>query len=92
VLDEMVNVLADAPGIPVEIGGHTDARGPAIFNQTLSQRRARACLRYLAQKGVAAQRLSSKGYGSTKPLADNNTPEGQQRNRRIEFTVQKVGK
>jgi OOP family OmpA-OmpF porin len=70
VLDEMVNVLANAPGLPVEIGGHTDARGPAIFNQTLSQRRARACLRYLAQKGVAAHRLSSKGYGSTKPLAD----------------------
>ena len=92
VLDEMVKVLGDAPGIPVEIGGHTDSRGNPALNDNLSQRRARTCLRYLAQKGVDARRLSSKGFGSSKPLADNNTTEGQQRNRRIEFTVLKEGK
>lgn len=92
VLDEMVKVLGDAPGIPVEIGGHTDSRGNPATNDNLSQRRARTCLRYLADKGVDARRLSAKGFGSSKPIADNNTTEGQQRNRRIEFTVLKEGK
>ena len=92
VLDEMVKVLSEAPGIPVEVSGHTDARGDAALNENLSQRRARTCLRYLAQKGVAARRLSSQGYGSSKPIADNDTAEGQQRNRRIEFTVLNEGK
>ncbi len=92
VLDEMVRVLSEAPGIPVEVSGHTDARGNAALNENLSQRRARTCLRYLAQKGVDARRMSSRGYGSSKPIADNNVSEGQQRNRRIEFTVLKEGK
>lgn len=92
VLDQMVSVLAQVPGIPVEIGGHTDSRGNAAANLNLSQRRARTCLQYLGEKGVDAKRLSSKGYGSIKPIADNNTPEGLQRNRRIEFTVLKEGK
>lgn len=92
VLDEMVKVLAEVPGIPVEIGGHTDSRGNAASNLNLSQRRARTCLQYLSEKGVDAKRLSSKGYGATKPVADNNTPEGLQRNRRIEFNLQKEGK
>jgi OOP family OmpA-OmpF porin len=92
VLDDMVRVLAEVPGLPVEISGHTDASGNAASNQNLSQRRARTCLQYLVQKGVAVNRLSAKGYGAAKPLADNNTPEGKQRNRRIEFTVLKEGK
>lgn len=92
VLDQMVKVLAEVPGVPVEIGGHTDSRGNASANMSLSQRRARTCQQYLSEKGVDAKRLSSKGYGSTKPIADNNTPEGLQRNRRIEFTVQKEAK
>ncbi len=92
VLNEMVKVLNEVPGIPVEIGGHTDARGDAALNENLSRQRARACLQYLVQKGVNARRLSSDGYGSSKPLADNNTAEGQQRNRRIEFTVLSEGK
>ncbi len=92
VLDDMVKVLAEVPGIPVEVSGHTDASGQAALNENLSQRRARTCLRYLVQKGVAAHRLSAKGYGAAKPIADNNTPDGKQRNRRIEFTVLKEGK
>ncbi len=92
VLGEMVKVLGEAPGIPVEVSGHTDARGNPALNENLSQRRARTCLRYLAQKGVDARRLSSNGYGANKPIADNNTSEGQQRNRRIEFTVLREGK
>ncbi len=92
VLDEMAQALGAVPGIPVEIGGHTDARGNAALNESLSQRRARTCVRYLAEKGVDAKRLTATGYGSSKPIADNNTPDGQQRNRRIEFTVLKERK
>lgn len=92
ILDQMVQVLEQVPGIPVEVGGHTDARGPAAFNLDLSRRRAAACRQYLMGKGVPSSRLSAKGYGASKPVADNETPEGQQKNRRIEFTVVKEAK
>lgn len=92
ILDQMVQVLAQVPGVPVEVSGHTDARGAAAMNMDLSQRRAAACRKYLMEKGVAGERLSAKGYGANKPVADNNTPEGLQKNRRIEFTVVKEAK
>ncbi len=92
ILDQMVQVLGQVPGIPVEVSGHTDARGAAAMNVDLSQRRAAACRKYLIEKGVAGERLSAKGYGANKPIADNNTPEGLQKNRRIEFTVVKEAK
>lgn len=91
-LDQLAAVLAQTPGVPVEIGGHTDARGSETGNQRLSQRRAEACRAYLMTQGVAGQRLTSKGYGEAKPVADNQTEEGRQRNRRTEFTVLKEGK
>ena len=92
ILDQMVQVLGQVPGVPVEVSGHTDARGSAVMNLDLSQRRAAACRKYLMEKGVAGERLSAKGYGAKKPVADNNTPEGLQKNRRIEFTVVKEAK
>lgn len=92
VLDQMVTVFSQIPGIPVEIGGHTDSRGAAKQNLSLSQRRAEACRKYLTEHGVAANRLAAKGYGSTKLIAKEDTPEGLQRNRRTEFTVLKEGK
>lgn len=92
VLDQMILVFGQIPGIPVEVGGHTDSRGAAKQNLTLSQRRAEACLKYLTEHGVAANRLMAKGYGSTKPVAKEDTPEGLQRNRRTEFTVMKEAK
>ncbi len=92
VLDQMTSVFGQIPGIPVEVGGHTDSRGAAKQNLTLSQRRAEACVKYLTEHGVAANRLTAKGYGSTKPVAKEDTPEGLQRNRRTEFTVLKEAK
>lgn len=92
VLDQMVSVFAQIPGIPVEVGGHTDSRGAAKSNLSLSQRRAEACLKYLTEHGVAANRLTAKGYGATKLVAKEDTPEGLQRNRRTEFTVLKEAK
>ena len=92
VLEQMIAVFGQLPGVPVEIGGHTDSRGAAKQNLSLSQRRAEACLKYLAEHGVATNRLTARGYGSTKTVAKEDTPEGLQRNRRTEFTVMKEAK
>jgi succinyl-CoA synthetase beta subunit len=71
-----------------EIGGHTDNVGVAAANLSLSQERALSVVAYLAAKGVSKDVLTAKGYGDTKPVADNATDEGKQRNRRVEFVAQ----
>ena len=91
-LEDMVKVLAQVPGVPVEVGGHTDSTGNASSNLSLSQRRAAACRKYLSEHGVAADRMSAKGYGATKPIAGNNNAEEKARNRRTEFLVVKEAK
>lgn len=73
----------------VEISGHTDSTGAEAFNLELSRRRAETVKAYLVGKGVNPGRLTTAGYGETRPLADNNTPEGRSKNRRVEFTVLK---
>ncbi len=70
--------------VDIEIAGHTDNVGNADDNQKLSQQRAEAVKNYLISKGIAAKRLVAKGYGSSRPIADNATDEGRQRNRRTE--------
>lgn len=87
-LDQLVPVLQEDKTTKVEVAGHTDNQGDDGFNMRLSDARATATLNYLVGKGITATRLSSKGYGSSKPIADNATPEGQQKNRRIDFYVQ----
>ena len=87
VLDTAAQGILAGPAVQIEIGGHTDSTGPAAQNQALSLQRAQAVRTYLIQKGVPAARLTAVGYGATKPIADNATPEGRARNRRIEFTV-----
>ena len=89
VLDEVGKILADWPQLRVEIGGHTDTRGAAAFNETLSGARAQAVLDYLLQKypGLAASQYSVKGYGETQPVADDKTEAGKAQNRRVEFKV-----
>jgi OmpA-OmpF porin, OOP family len=79
--------FAAFPNINIEVGGHTDNVGQASANQALSQSRAQAVLDYLVSKGVDATRLTAKGYGATKPIADNKTEIARATNRRIEFTV-----
>ena len=86
-LDRVASVLVDCPEQRVEIGGHTDSAGDADVNQKVSEARALAVVRYLIQTGIAEARLTAVGYGEARPVADNSTPEGRRRNRRIEFRV-----
>ncbi|MBI1838574.1 MAG: OmpA family protein [Flavobacteriia bacterium] len=86
-LDRLVKLMKDVPTLKIEISGHTDNTGSANINETLSQQRAEAVVTYLASKGVAANRMVAKGYGSSKPIAPNTTDEGKQQNRRTEFEI-----
>ncbi len=92
ILDKIAQILSAGGDIPVEISGHTDADGDPKLNLELSKRRAAAVKRYLVSKGIADSRLSDAGFGSNKPVADNSTPDGKARNRRIEFHVAAGGK
>lgn len=87
ILDEVAGALARRPDIKVEIGGHTDAKGSVAYNKKLSDRRAAAVRAYLAGKGVAAERMTSTGYGKIVAIASNDTDEGRALNRRVELTV-----
>ncbi|MET0968483.1 MAG: OmpA family protein [Tardiphaga sp.] len=86
-LDRLVEIAMRCPATPVEIAGHTDADGDAAFNQSLSEKRALAIQDYLVRAGLSADRFSTIGYGSTQPIAANDTDEGRTANRRIEFQV-----
>ena len=86
-LDQVVTILKNNPNHRANIAGHTDSQGSAPKNLTLSAARAKTCLDYLASKGIAATRLTSSGEGDTVPVADNKTPEGRARNRRVEFKL-----
>lgn len=84
-LNAIMKYLNETPGTRFEIGGHTDADGSDASNLTLSQKRADAVKTQLVSMGVEAGRLTAKGYGKTKPVADNATFEGKAQNRRVEF-------
>lgn len=86
-LDRLVKLMKDVPSLKIEISGHTDNTGSATFNETLSQDRAQAVVTYLTTKGIPASRMTAKGYGSSRPVATNNTDDGRQQNRRTEFEI-----
>lgn len=86
-LERLVQLMKDVPSLKIEISGHTDNTGSATLNETLSQQRAEAVVSYLTQKGVSASRMTAKGYGSSKPIASNNSEDGKQQNRRTEFEI-----
>jgi OOP family OmpA-OmpF porin len=87
-LDRDGMLLKENPHIKVEIGGHTDNIGSERANQMLSLKRAESVKKYLMDKfNISGDRLMVKGYGSTKPIADNATKEGRAKNRRVEFKV-----
>ena len=85
-LNEAVLILKENPEIKVEIDGHTDNRGSAAYNMNLSERRAKAVMKYFVDNGVEAERLTTKGFGLTQPAASNDTEQGRARNRRVELT------
>lgn len=86
-LDRLVKLLNDVSSLKIEISGHTDNVGSESLNSSLSQDRAQAVVDYLAQKGIDKSRLVAKGYGSTFPIASNNSSSGRQQNRRTEFKI-----
>jgi outer membrane protein OmpA-like peptidoglycan-associated protein len=88
VLDAVRSTLADNPKIArVRIEGHTDDRGDDASNLRLSEKRAQAVLRWLVEHGIEPERLEATGYGEIRPIADNATDEGRQKNRRVEFKI-----
>lgn len=89
-LNLVIELLKANPTMEVEIQGHTDDVGSLKDNQVLSENRAKAVYNYLLENGIAKKQLTSKGYGETKPTADNSTPEGRQENRRTDFLVVKT--
>ncbi|NII85759.1 MULTISPECIES: OmpA family protein [unclassified Pedobacter] len=98
VLDFLIPIMEDNPEMEIELGSHTDNIGTDEYNLDLSNRRAKSCTDYLESKGIAAARLTSKGYGESMPIAPNeiivkrkkkDNPEGRAKNRRTEFKVTK---
>lgn len=87
ILNAIVNVMKDNPSYKLNIGGHTDDVGEDAMNMTLSEDRAASVAKYLITKGVDPLRVTSKGYGETKPVDTNSSVKGRTRNRRVEFTV-----
>jgi OmpA-OmpF porin, OOP family len=86
-LDRLIETALRCPSANIEIAGHTDADGEDGFNKTLSEKRAQAVMDYLVKAGLPANRFTPVGYGSTQPVASNDTEEGKAQNRRIDFVV-----
>ncbi len=86
-LDKLADSLNAQTDFNVEIAGHTDSSGSAEYNESLSDKRANSVREYLIEKGVAAERLTSRGYGEIDPVASNETAAGRAMNRRVEFRV-----
>jgi OOP family OmpA-OmpF porin len=86
-LDRLVETALRCPNANIEIAGHTDGDGEGAFNQSLSEKRAQAVTDYLVKAGLPANRFTAMGYGSTQPVAGNDTDEGKAQNRRIDFLV-----
>ncbi|WPB73836.1 kelch repeat-containing protein [Archangium violaceum] len=86
-LDEIAELLKSRPGVSLRIEGHTDDSGQEQLNRTLSEDRAKAVRAYLMKRGIAGSRLEARGYGPSRPVATNDTPEGRSANRRVEFII-----
>jgi outer membrane protein OmpA-like peptidoglycan-associated protein len=86
-LEEVAKAMADFPTLKVRIEGHTDAKGSDKYNKKLSDDRAKSVRTFLIEHGVAPDRMVAIGYGEERPIADNDTPEGQDMNRRVEFFI-----
>jgi OmpA-OmpF porin, OOP family len=88
-LDRVVKLLKENPAIVIEMSAHTDSRGSDDYNYKLSDNRARSVMEYIIAHGIDSTRITSQGYGETKPVATNETDDGRQLNRRVEFKILK---
>jgi OOP family OmpA-OmpF porin len=86
-IDDLVGVMKQYPDLNVVIEGHTDNVGTAAYNKKLSQKRAEAVTKYMVESGINANRIRAIGFGLDKPVASNETIEGQAQNRRVEAAV-----
>ncbi|MCB0686074.1 MAG: OmpA family protein, partial [Saprospiraceae bacterium] len=91
-LNKLVGLLNESPDMKIQIRGHTDDVGNDDDNQILSEARAKAIYNYLLDKGIKAEQMTYVGFGENIPIADNQTPEGRQKNRRTEFLIMKNDK
>lgn len=89
VIDQLTTYMKDHPTLKVIIEGHTDSSGDDASNQTLSEKRAQSVKAELVKKGIDPSRMESKGFGESKPIADNATPDGRKLNRRVTIVKQK---
>ena len=91
-LDVVADFLKETPNVSVKIEGHTDNIGAKEYNQKLSERRAKSVANYLISKGVDSSKVTTEGFGFSRPIADNKTKEGRAKNRRTEmkFTINDV--
>jgi outer membrane protein OmpA-like peptidoglycan-associated protein len=86
-LDKLAKILRDYPQVDLQVSGHTDITGNEQYNQVLSEQRAKAVADYLAEQGIASHRVSYIGYGSTRPVSNNETTTGRAANRRVEIKI-----
>ncbi len=91
ILDELFRFMRDYPLIEIEIGGHTNSIPDSDICMKISQARAREVARYLVQRGIDYRRMVAVGYGKKYPIATNSTPEGRERNQRVEIKILKTG-
>lgn len=86
-LNKLYGFLTENPTVSIQINGHTDITNLPDYNQVLSENRAKAVKTYLIRKGISEKRIKTKGFGETQPVATNETEEGKQQNRRVEFEI-----
>lgn len=89
-LDDIADYMKANPSFTLSIVGHTDNTGSDEYNQKLSEDRAESVKNYLVKKGVGEISITAEGKGESEPIADNNTPEGRDKNRRVVFSVTKL--
>lgn len=87
VLNSVAAILHEDPTVSFEVDGHTDNVGAEHANGVLSEQRATAIVEYLISQGIAAERLTLKGYGASRPIVESATDEGRWQNQRVEFSV-----
>ncbi|MBL7874499.1 MAG: OmpA family protein, partial [Cyclobacteriaceae bacterium] len=89
-LNRIIALMNERPTLEVEIAGHTDPVGTGEYNMLLSERRAKSVTRYLVSKGISEKRITTSYFGETRLIDTSNTPEGNRKNRRVEFKILKM--